>query len=102
MAACLAPSARAMAACFSPSASVITARRSRSAFICRAMALVMSEGGVRSLISIRLALTPHGSVAASMTCSSRVLMASRWLSTSSSSIEPTTVRRLVMHSWAMA
>ena len=36
---------RRMAACLSPSASVITARLSRSAFICRAMALVMSGGG---------------------------------------------------------
>ena len=64
--ACLAPSARVMAACFSPSASVITARRSRSAFIWRAMALVMSGGGVRSLISMRVTFTPQGLVAWSM------------------------------------
>ncbi len=66
------------------------------------MALVMSAGGVRSLISMRLTFTPHGSVAASITVSSRELIESRWNSTSSSSIEPTTVRRLVEHSWVMA
>ena len=91
-----------MAACFSPSASVMTARRSRSAFLWRAMALVMSTGGVRSLISIRLTLTPQGSVAASITVSRRLLMLSRWNRTSSSSIEPITVLRLVEHSWVMA
>ncbi len=91
-----------MAACFSPSASVTTARRSRSAFICRAMELEMSAGGFRSLISIRVTLIPHGSVAASMAAKSLVLIESRCESTSSSSIEPTTVRRLVMASWPMA
>ena len=102
MADCLEPSARVMAACFSPSASVITARRSRSAFICRVMALVMSGGGCRSLISMRATLTPQGPVASSITLSRRVLMWSRLESTSSRSIEPTTVRRLVMVSWVMA
>ena len=66
------------------------------------MALVMSAGGVRSLISIRLTFTPQGSVAASITVSRRELIESRWNRTSSSSIEPTTVRRLVEHSWVMA
>ncbi len=99
---CFWPSATVIAACRSPSASVITARRSRSAFIWRVMALVMSGGGVRSLISIRAHFTPQGLVAWSITSSSRVLMWSRCDSTSSRSIEPTTVRRLVMVSWAMA
>ena len=63
IAADLEPSARVTWAVRSPSASVITARRSRSAFICRVMALVMSGGGNRSLISMRATLTPHGPVA---------------------------------------
>ena len=66
------------------------------------MALVMSGGGDRSLISMRVALTPQGSVAASMALSRRELIDSRWDSTSSRFIEPTTVRRLVMLSWLMA
>ena len=102
IAAALLPSARVTCAWRSPSASVITARRSRSAFICRVMALVMSGGGCRSLISMRATFTPQGPVAWSITVSRRVLMPSRWLSTSSSSMEPTTVRRLVITSWVMA
>ena len=62
----------------------------------------MSAGGVMSLISIRLTLTPQGEVAASITRSSRSLISSRLDSISSRSIEPTTVRRLVIVSWTMA
>ena len=42
-----------------PSASRITARFSRSAFICRPIALTMSAGGRMSLISTRVILTPQ-------------------------------------------
>ncbi len=43
-----------------PSASRIWARFSRSAFICRPIALTMSAGGRMSLISTRVILTPPG------------------------------------------
>jgi hypothetical protein len=63
IAACFSPSARRISAARKPSASRICARFSRSAFICRAMALEMSAGGRMSLISMRVILTPHGAVA---------------------------------------
>ena len=46
-----------------PSDSRMTARFSRSAFICRPIALTMSAGGRMSLISTRVILTPQLSVA---------------------------------------
>ena len=48
------------------------------------------------LISIRVSLTPQGVVASSTTCSRRPLISSRLDSSSSRSIEPMTVRMLVM------
>ena len=55
-----------------------------------------------SLISMRVTLTPHASVAASTTCSSLALIWSRLDSSSSRSIEPITVRMLVMVRLTMA
>ncbi len=49
-----------------------------------------------SLISIRVTLTPQGVVASSTVCSSWALIRSRCESSSSRSIEPMTVRRLVI------
>ena len=49
-----------------------------------------------SLISMRVTLTPQGAVASSTVRSRRSLMASRWLSIWSSSMEPSTVRMLVI------
>ena len=113
MADCLSASAARMTACFSPSAFKISdwripsasstlARLSRSAFICRAIELIRSAGGVMSLISTRVTLTPQGMVASSTTASSLWLMASRWDSSSSISMLPITVRMLVMIRFKMA
>ncbi len=93
---CLRPSARRISAARCPSASRIEARFSRSAFICRAIAPARSAGSTMSLISIRLILTPQGEAAASITRSRRSLISSRWARSWSRSIEPTTVRILVM------
>ena len=93
---CLRPSARRMSAARWPSASRIEARFSRSAFICRAIAPARSAGGTMSLISIRVIFTPQGEAAASITRSRRSLISSRWASNWSRSIEPTTVRMLVI------
>ncbi len=49
-----------------------------------------------SLISIRVILTPQGVVASSITDSSRALISSRLDSVSSRSIDPITVRKLVV------
>ncbi len=55
-----------------------------------------------SRISMRLTLMPQGLVAWSTTLSSCALMVSRWLSDSSRSIEPITVRMLVCTSAIIA
>ena len=91
-----------MAASFSPSASKISARFSRSAFICRAIALTKSWGGAISLISIRVTLTPQGSVASSTFSNKLRLILSRLDNISSNSIEPNTARMLVMTKACMA
>ncbi|MNY47269.1 hypothetical protein D3C86_1825240 [compost metagenome] len=67
----------------------------RSAFICPDMAAIRSAGGLMSLISMRVILIPQGAVASSTVRSSFSLIASRWLSMASSSMEPSTVRILV-------
>ena len=85
-----------------PSDFRIAARFSRSAFICRVMALTMSAGGRMSFSSTRVILTPHASVAWSTTTSSRALISSRFDNVSSRSIEPITVRRLVVESAMIA
>ena len=92
------PSALRIAACFCPSAIRMSARLSRSAFICRPIAWVMSGGGARSRISTRVTFTPHGVEAWSITDSSLRLIASRFDSASSRSIDPSTARMLV---WLM-
>ncbi len=51
---------------------------------------------------MRLTLIPHGLVAWSTTLSNCALMVSRWLSDSSRSIEPITVRMLVCTSAIIA
>ena len=58
----------------------------------------MSGGGARSRISTRVTFTPHGVEAWSMTDRSLRLIASRFDSASSRSIEPSTARMLV---WLM-
>ena len=85
-----------------PSASRMTARFSRSAFICRPIALTISAGGRMSRTSTRVILTPHASVAWSTTLSSRALISSRLDRVSSRSIEPITVRRFVVESCMIA
>ena len=55
-----------------------------------------------SLISMRVHFTPQGVVASSTTRSSRRLISSRLESVSSRSIEPTTVRMLVIVRLMMA
>ena len=102
IAAFFSPSARRISEFRSPSASRITARLSRSAFIWRAMASTMSRGGEMSLISIRVTFTPHGWVASSTTVKRRALISSRLDNSSSRSIEPITVRTLVMVRFRMA
>ena len=96
------PSALRIAAWRRPSASRMLARLSRSAFIWRAMASTRSRGGEMSLISMRVTLTPQGVVASSTTVSSWALILSRWDSSSSRSMEPMTVRMLVMVRLRMA
>ena len=61
-----------------------------------AIASTRLAGGTMSLISMRVTLRPHADAAASTTRSSRELISSRWLSSSSRSIEPITVRMLVI------
>ena len=100
--ACFSPSARRICAWRSPSASRMLARFSRSAFICLAMASARSAGGRMSLISMRVTLTPQGEAAASMTRNSRSLISSRCDRSWSRSIEPTTVRMLVIVSVSSA
>ena len=56
----------------------------------------MSEGGRMSFSSTRVILTPHGSVAWSTTASRRALISSRFDKVSSRSIDPITVRKLVV------
>ncbi len=102
IAAFFSPSARRTAACRLPSASRITARFSRSAFIWRAMESTRSRGGLMSLISMRVTLTPQGSVASSTMVSSLALIWSRSDKSSSRSIEPMTVRIFVMVRLRMA
>ena len=65
-------------------------------FIWAFIEAISSAGGRTSRISTRVIFTPHGLVASSTICSRRVLMLSRWESISSSSIEPSTVRMLVI------
>ena len=60
---CFSPSARRISDGRAPSASRIEARFSRSAFICRVMALTMSAGGRMSFSSTRVIFTPQVSVA---------------------------------------
>ena len=60
------------------------------------MESINSRGGRTSRISIRVTLIPQGLVASSTIASKRPLMESRWESISSNSIEPNTVRMLVM------
>ncbi|MOA66438.1 hypothetical protein D3C78_1931980 [compost metagenome] len=55
-----------------------------------------------SLISIRVILMPQGAVASSTVLSRRSLIASRWPSMASSSMEPSTVRMLVITRLRMA
>ena len=106
MAACFSPSARRISDCLwpsafrisawrTPSASSTSARLLRSAFIWAFIAAVKSAGGWTSFISIRVTFTPQGFVASSTIARSFTLIISRWLSISSSSIEPKTVRILV-------
>ena len=94
--ACFSPSAFKISDCRTPSASRITARLSRSAFIWRAMASTSSVGGVMSLISMRVIFTPQGEVASSTTLSRSALILSRCDRSSSRSIDPITVRILVI------
>ena len=60
------------------------------------MESINSRGGRTSRISIRVTLIPQGLVASSTIANKRPLMESRWESISSNSIEPNTVRMLVM------
>src|SRR3989338_2625997 len=96
MSPCFCPSAVRMAAARRPSASRICARLIRSAFICPDLAAIKSAGGLMSLISMRVILMHQGAVASSTVRSSFSLIASRWPSMASSSMEPSTVRILVI------
>ncbi|KUM28877.1 hypothetical protein AU467_00995 [Mesorhizobium loti] len=101
-AASLRPSASRICDCFRPSAARIWARLSRSAIIWRPIDSTRLAGGLMSLISTRVILMPHGCAASSTTRSRRSLIASRLDSNSSRSIEPMTVRMLVMVRLRMA
>ena len=92
---CFTPSAWRIAACFTPSASRMFARLSRSAFIWRDMASVMSAGGSIFCTSTRVTLTPQVLVASSSTLRRLALMVSRAVSVSSSDLSPIRLRRLV-------
>src|SRR5687768_16723114 len=91
------PSACRIWLCLMPSDSRIEARLSRSAFICRDIASVMSTGGSIFCTSTRVTLTPHRFVASSSTRRRFVLIMSRATSVSSSVRSPIRLRRLV---WA--
>jgi hypothetical protein len=95
MADCLFPSATVMAACLVPSASVTTARRVRSADIWRVMASCTMGGGMISRISTFVTFTPHRSVTSSSLARRISFMVSRFASTSSRVMSPTTERSVV-------
>ena len=84
-----------MDACFCPSASVTTARRVRSADIWRVMASWTGGGGTISRTSTLVTFTPHRSVTSSSLVRSSRFIASRFDSTSSRLMSPTTLRRVV-------
>ena len=73
------------------------ARLSRSAFIWRDIASVMSAGGSIFCTSTRVTLTPQVLVASSSTARRLALMMSRAVRVSSSDLSPIRLRRLV---WA--
>ena len=98
----LRPSATRTADFFSPSAFRMASRLSRSAFICFSMASLMAAGGVMFLSSTRVTLMPQGSVATSRDALILVLMISRDVSVSSSSMSPMMLRRVVAVRFSMA
>ena len=71
------------------------ARLSRSAFIWRDIASVMSAGGSIFWTSTRVTLTPQVLVASSSTFRRLELIVSRAVSVSSSDLSPIRLRRLV-------
>ena len=96
------PSAISILLCFSPSASSIDSRFSRSAFIWRSIAAIISFGGSMFLTSTRLTLMPHLSVALSSVSVMQELMWSREVSVWSSSIEPMMLRSVVAVRFSIA
>ena len=93
---CFWPSATLIADCRAPSDSVMTARRVRSAESCRFIESWTSRGGVISRISTRVILPPQLSVISSSFVRRTSLIWSRFESTSSSRMSPTTARRVVV------
>ena len=98
----LRPSATRTADFFSPSAFRMASRLSRSAFICFSMASRMAVGGVMFLSSTRVTLIPQGSVATSREDRILVLMISREVRVSSSSMSPMMFLRVVAVRFSMA
>ena len=98
----LRPSATRTADFFSPSAFRMDSRLSRSAFICFSMASRMAAGGVMFLSSTRVTLMPQGSVAISRDARILVLMVSREVRVSSSSMSPMMFRRVVAVRFSIA
>ena len=96
------PSATRMVDFFSPSAIRIASRLSRSAFICFSMASWIAAGGMIFLSSTRFTLIPHGSVATSREARILVLITSREVKVSSSSISPIMLRNVVAERFSIA
>src|SRR5712692_5822891 len=91
---CLMPSAWRIWLCRMPSDSRMLARLSRSAFICRDIASVISVGGSIFCTSTRVSFTPQALVASSSTLRRLVLMTSRATRVSSSARSPIRLRRV--------
>src|SRR5438874_2741729 len=89
-------------ACSSPSALMTLARRSRSASACRAIARFISGGRSTSFTSTADTSIPQSSVRRSMMFLRMALIFSRFIRSSSSSVSPSTERRVVWASWLVA
>ena len=89
-------------ACSSPSALMTLARRSRSASAWRAMARFISGGRSTSFTSTADTSIPQDSVRESMMFLRMALIFSRFISSSSISVSPSTERSVVCASWLVA
>ena len=94
--ACFLPVAIITAASRWPSASITVARRLRSAAIWRVIASSTARGGTTSRISTAITRMPQRSVTSSSFSCKTLLISSRFESTSSRSIAPTTARNVVI------